>query len=339
MSVLVDRSKCLCKFESVTRWLNYVSAGRFGEAGNTRRGYLYFLEVFCSYVGLNPDELIAERMKQVKSDNEVERRHHEEKTMSFIIYLSQEKKLAPGSVGVAVNAVRSFYKYNYSPLVIKSPRSWKTHEKRPPTKDELRVLVKGASTPMHRAIILFQAQTGISISDTLQVTYAQIADQLKAGISPVYLSGLRQKTNVPYETFFGKEASDALNEYLKTRPTLKNSDVLFSCSSRNVNLFLEVLSNNAGFEQTFSVHTLRKYFTTQLKMAQCNNDLVEYWSAHKLAGPRGSYLIPSVEAQRIVYAQFEYALSLEEKPSTTVKELISKFGGKEQLLKLISEAK
>jgi integrase len=272
----------------------------------------------------------------------MEQRKHEEKVMSFINFLVQERKLAPGSARLALAAMRSFYKHNYSALEVRSPRlSWKVRAKRPPTKEELRNLVKVASKPLHRAIILFLSQTGMSISDALQVTYGQVAEQLKAGASPVHLSVLRQKTKVRYNTFFGREPSEALREYLASRAGLGVSEPLFPIGGRAVDHFLQLASVRAGIDPTMSAHCLRKFFVTQLKMAGCNESLVEYWVGHQLAGSKEAYFIPSVEAQREVYRKYEASLSIgsEEKPSADeIREIVSRFGGREQLLKLISEA-
>jgi integrase len=336
-----ERAEALLKFESVQRWLSYVAAERFGERASTNHTYLRFLEEFCSFAGKSPDELIAERQRQLKSTDEMEQRKHEETAMSFINFLVQERRLAPGSAKLALAAVRSFYKHNYSALVLKSPRlGWKIRAKRPPTREELRNMVKVASKPLHRAIILFLSQTGMSISDALQVTYGQVAEQFKAGASPVHLSVLRQKTKVRYDAFFGKEASEALKEYLATRNP-DGSDRLFPLCDRAVNRVLERTSLKVGLSPPLSAHCLRKFFVTQLKMAGCNESLVEYWVGHQLAGSKEAYFIPSVESQREVYRKYEASLSIgsEEKPSADeIREIVSRFGGREQLLKLISEA-
>jgi len=337
---VLERAEALLKFESVQRWLSYVAAERFGERASTNHTYLRFLEEFCRFAGKTPDKLIAERQRESKSEDEMERRKHEEMAMSFVNFLVQERKLAPGSARLALAAVRSFYKHNYSPLVLRGPRlGWKVRVKRPPTKEELRNLVKVASTPLHRAIILFLSQTGMSISDALQVTYGQVAEQLKAGVSPVHLSVLRQKTKVQYDTFFGREASEALKEYLATR-NLDGSDRLFPLCDRAVNRVLERASLKVGLSPPLSAHCLRKFFVTQLKMAGCNESLVEYWVGHQLAGSKEAYFIPPVESQREVYRKYEDALSLstEEKLSLEeLRDLASRSGGKEQLLKLVSE--
>jgi len=340
---VLERAEALLKFESVQRWLSYVAAERFGERASTNHTYLRFLEEFCRFAGKTPDKLIAERQRESKSEDEMERRKHEEMAMSFVNFLVQERKLAPGSARLALAAVRSFYKHNYSPLVLRGPRlGWKVRTKRPPTREELRNLVKVASTPLHGAIIIFLSQTGMSISDALQVTYGQVAEQLEAGASPVHLSVLRQKTKVQYDTFFGGEASEALKEYLTSRPNIDGSEPLFPIGDRAVDHFLQLASVRAGIDPTMSAHCLRKFFVTQLKMAGCNESLVEYWVGHKLAGSKEAYFIPSVEGQREVYRKYEASLSIgsEEKPSIDeLRDMMSRFGGREQLLKLISEVK
>jgi integrase len=180
----------------------------------------------------------------------------------------------------------------------------------------------------------------MSISDALQVTYGQVAEQLKAGALPIHLSVLRQKTKVRYDTFFGKEAAEALKEYLASKPGIDGSDRLFPLCDRAVNRVLERASLKVGLSPPLSAHCLRKFFVTQLKMAGCNESLVEYWVGHQLAGSKEAYFIPSVESQREVYRKYEASLSIgsEEKPSVDeLRDMMSRFGGREQLLKLVSE--
>ena len=54
-----------------------MAAERFSERDNTNDVYLRFLEEFCSFSGKDPDELIVERQRQMKSEDEMEKRKHE----------------------------------------------------------------------------------------------------------------------------------------------------------------------------------------------------------------------------------------------------------------------
>lgn len=63
-------------FESVERWLRRLK--KKSDSGKTRRAYLRYLRVFCSFIGMNLDELISSRREDLKSDDEMVRTRHEE---------------------------------------------------------------------------------------------------------------------------------------------------------------------------------------------------------------------------------------------------------------------
>ena len=330
------------KFESVKRWLTYISAEHFGNEFNTNKVYLRVLEEFCIFVGKNPDELVAERQAQLKSSDEIERRQHEEKTMAFVNHLMNVRKLSPGSTALALAALRSFYKHNYSVLNVQRPRlGWKVRVKRPPTREELSLLFLALDKrkPLYSAIILFMAQTGLAISDTLQVEYRQISDQLSSNTCPVHLSVVRKKTKVQFDTFFGRDTVIALSKYLGTRSSIVPDDKLFPVQDRTVNFFLNRAGYKIGLDFGLSAHCFRKYFVTQLKLAGCNESLVEYWVGHQLSGSKEPYFVPPVEQQREVYRKYEPVLSIRSSVSAVdankLDEMIASFGGRENLLDLL----
>ncbi|MHA1711556.1 MAG: tyrosine-type recombinase/integrase, partial [Candidatus Freyarchaeota archaeon] len=115
------------------------------------------------------------------------------------------------------------------------------------------------------------------------------------------------------DTFFGRMATNALREYLAQRGDLIPSSRLFPCTARNVNKFLKTLSFRAGISWTVSSHDLRKFFSTQLKMARVNDPafnetLIEYWMGHSIGKVKKAYFIPTVEEQLRLYRLAEERL-------------------------------
>jgi len=127
------------------------------------------LRQFCEYAGKTPDQLIRERREHLKSDDELVRRQHEELLTDWINFLEEERGLARGSVVTMSNTVRSFYKYNYVELEVKSPKLWGTRAMKVPTQEELRLMVENCRSPRDRAVIMFLAQTGVSLGDFLDL--------------------------------------------------------------------------------------------------------------------------------------------------------------------------
>ena len=124
------------------------------------------------------------------------------------------------------------------------PSSWTEKVKPGLTRDDLRRLIEACRNLRHKAYILCQAQSGLGVSDLLNVKYGDVASQLKKGADHIHLRLLRGKEKQigQFDTFFGRMATQALKEYLATRKNLKPSDRLFPITDRAVRKFLRTLS-------------------------------------------------------------------------------------------------
>lgn len=301
-------------YESVCRWMEKISAEGSGSP-NTRRCYLMWLRRFCDYVGMNPDQLIEARKQDLDKpiQFEAERRRFEDKLTSFFNHL-QKLGLRRSSAVLAHAAVCSFFKANYLPLKLYSPRSWTEKVFKVPSKDELRAMCEVAK-PQAKAWILCQAQSGISESDLLALPFSQIKSQLEEGRHPVYIKILRGKARGKgpfagwYETFFGRNAVDALKEYL---PNRKNpSDRIFDWkSTRHVHRVVVETAQKAGIEGRVTPHSLRRFFNTFMKLAGVNEAVIEYMMGHSLGRVRSAYFIPPKEELEKVYLKAEPYISI-----------------------------
>lgn len=283
------------KYQSVARWHAKLKA-KSGGATSTTRVWDHYLEMFCNSVAhKNPDELIAERREHLKSDDEFIRRQHEELVTKFILKM-QEQGAPPNTVKTAVAGIRSFYAANYLPLTaIETPRGIPVRTVRIPTPDDLRRVCEVAD-PMTRAYVLCAKDCGMAIQDMLRFSldwtsplYGTVKQQLNQNRVPIHLHVVREKTMVPFNTFLGPDAIQALKEY---QP--KGSRV-FPCIDRTIRNRLAWASKAAKLGYVLLPHSLRKFFNTYLKLAGVNEALVETWMGHSLGGVRGAYFFPQTE--------------------------------------------
>jgi site-specific recombinase XerD len=316
MSDVVSRQRRLEKSKSVRLLL--VKLDKKSRSPNTRRMYLYWLERFCRYSDRSPDELIAERREDLRSGEDYVRHRAEDRLDAWFSEL-ERSGLSRNSCVQAYNAIRSFYKANRMELKMdETPSSWPSRIKPGLTREEFGRLLEACRKPMHRAYILCQAQSGLGVGDLLRITYGDVQSQLRKDVDHIHLRLLRGKEKQlgQFDTFFGRMATQALKEYLKTRGDLNPADRLFPITARAVNKFLKTLSYRAGLDWIVSSHSLRKFFSTQLKMARVNDPafnetLIEYWMGHSLGRTRGAYFLPPVEEQLQLYKQAEARLEPE----------------------------
>ena len=169
------------------------------------------------------------------------------------------------------------------------------------------------SPPLLSAFALFTSSSGMSRSDTLNLTvhdyleatkeYHNSRDNVSLAIKqmntseldiiPVFEHLTRQKTNQPYYTFCSHEAAEAINNYLITRKVLvydvtgkvigardvTPEDPLFDVSYQWIgDLFEEINTKlnlgKAGRYNRFTIHMMRRYHATQLYEAGMSEDKI-----------------------------------------------------------------
>lgn len=306
--------------DSVKRWLTRLKTK--ADSPNTRRAYIRWLQKFCDFTGLNPDQLIKKRRMESGSDDVFIQRKAEEKLEQWFAILKDQ--YARNSCAQAHYAIRSFYRANYRELKPDStPTAWPVKVKPPLTLEDLGKLVKSADMPMHKAYVLCQAQSGLAVSDLLRLVYGtstglqgdSIEKQLKDNTEYIHLKLLsgKEKSVGFFDTFFGRMATQALKEYLSNRDGLEPTSRIIPCTLQNVNDFLARLSRKAGLGWIVSSHVLRKFFSTTLKMSRVNDvgfneSLIEYWIGHSLGRVKGAYLVPPVNEQLRLYQLAEKRL-------------------------------
>jgi integrase len=330
--------KDLHDYDSVERWLQYVSAsGIRSEA--TEKLYLYFLGRFCQFTKKDPDQLIEDRKQQLKNDDVTIKSEHEHYLAMWQEEIATKgpnrKALARGSIVTGHNIIKSFYLANLVPLVSKSPKSWKTRESSSivPNQEQLALILKRAKRLRDKTVIICLAQSGISLEDFNElIIYGNIKDELEGGIEPLHIAIERQKIgHYKYDTFLGVNALEYLNQYVKeTKPKPKSR--VFSLSPRGIEYVVEKASSRAGMDPHITPHRLRAFFSTYMGLSFHTEHakhlpLIEYWMGHRLPYA-GTYMIPPVDGsivvkdpttgkpeqipcQRKLYKDHEYAISVQ----------------------------
>lgn len=307
--------------DSIKRMLSSISQRRGGIVSeSTRRTFFIYIKRFCDFCGKTPDELIEERMSDWKSEDIFTRRRHEEKLMEFAQQL-REEGYTSNTVSTAVGAVRSLYRTNYHPMIeVNVPSGKPVRVYKVPTKKELIQVIEMASVPWHGAFMTLTKDCGISLQDMLDLklidgspTYGSIKDQIRKGRVPIHINVVREKTKYKYDTFLGEDSFEALNDDIVFPGIASKSTsydkMLFPYSDSTIQDAMKVLGDELGWKH-FTPYSLRKWFRTQLTLANVNDALIETWMGHSLGKVRGAYLVPPAEGQMKVYSENYDALKL-----------------------------
>jgi integrase len=170
-----------------------------------------------------PDEMIAERKEQLKSEDPKVRHTYEHHVKRFVKEL-ESRGLAPNTIKTYYHAIQSFFKRNYLPLELMrgdSPKAESVLEGcRAATKEDIRRMVE-VSDPRVRALILFAKDTGLSEADIVKLKIKDLGVEKVEDVfklePPVPLILRREKSRAPIITFVGQEALSALRTTLDIR--------------------------------------------------------------------------------------------------------------------------
>jgi len=325
------------KFRTIKRVIDSFRSDRGGEPSkSTESGFFTYITRYLDFYaketghkGITPDQVIEERKKDFKSDDDDIRRKHEEIVQRFMNMLRQEKmpsgkKSSSGRVALALVDVKSFYKSNYRKLEeVPTPSiTVTTQYKVPMTKEEWR-MVFDACDELHnervRTWILCDKECGMSPAELLSITgkelserFGTINEQLRNGQVPIHIRIIRGKTKAHglgfYDTFIGMEGSDALQKFLPARPRKffpvgsRQLESDFNKLTATINkqlLELQRKGENTSLWQNFTPKSCRKFFSGAVKFARLTNPewrmggdaFGEYWQGHSIARQEGAYIV------------------------------------------------
>ena len=307
--------------DSIKRMLSNIAAKK-GRAvsESTRETYFIYIRRFCDFCGMNPDELIDERKRDVKNDDIFIVRRHEEKLKEFANYL-REEGYSSNTIATATGAIKSLYTSNYHPMVqVHFPSGSPERVYKIPTKEELRQVIDLAHRPWHGAFMMLTKDCGISLQDMLALKlidgspiYGSISDQLKKGQVPIHIHITREKARIKYDTFLGEDSFEMLNNDAifpdMASTALSHNKKLFPYTDSSIQDAMKTLGNKLGWT-SFTPYSLRKWFRTQLTLSDMNEALIETMMGHSLGRVKEAYLVPPPQKLIELYKKHYPALKL-----------------------------
>lgn len=261
---------------------------------------------------------------------ESEDRNYEEDLTQFFISINH---FAPSTVRQYLNVVKNFIEYLsgeeisrkfIAGLLRRRKGSRPITEDRAPTKEELRSILSHLDLK-GKALVLSLVSSGMCIGEALQI---QIED-IDLDKNPVEIS-LRPeitKTGNRRTTFLSQEAKEHILQWLRVReayiksshkrnfgrPREISNNRLFPFSSSTARTMWGIALDKAGLGDRdpvtrymkIRIHTLRKFFKTQLSKVEGAGEMPE-----ALLGHIDAYLRYSPEDYQEFYSRAEYAVTI-----------------------------
>lgn len=208
--------------EAVQYWMDSLP-GKDGYH-TTKYQWRHNLLKFCEWADKTPDELIAERKEEAKSEDGKVQHRKEMLVKKYLKHLEEERQLAPNTRRTYFTAIRSFFQRNYLSLTFmrrEGPPLMRIQEgSRAATKQEIRKMCT-VSNPRIRSLILFIKDSGLAESDVAKMKIGDLGvktfEEMETLKAPVPIMVRRKKTNVLTMTFISSEALEALKTTFEMR--------------------------------------------------------------------------------------------------------------------------
>ena len=305
----------------------------------------YALHLFSKYAEMQPDKIvkIAERENGTKKIK---------KLMEDFIAYYRSVGWSPGYTRVVISWIETWLKCNEI-YVAKAtrPRFYSVSPDRAPTPEELEKMIELADVKQ-KAIIAFLATSGIRVGTLAKLKYKHIKHDFEKGTTPcaVYVPAeITKGKYADYITFINEETVKYLKTYFEQRKkgtrwippeTFTDETPIFRSSNRKdvrhlttdgLEYTVNSIIKKAGIKDsggyTLKVHSLRKYFKTQLTSAGVPFEYVEFMMGHKTS----TYLdvkMKGVEFLRNLYRASGISIKPKTKYSKTdmLREMIRSLG-------------
>jgi len=319
---------------------------RFGEEvdeylslkGKTTRGiyssaFGLFLEYYRNKHGEEKGlgDFLDRIFEEMKKPRREQRRIAEIEMVDFINYLKQLGK-SNNTIRGYFAAVQNFLKYkqlvvsarfigNLPPAVEKP-----TNHKHEWTIEELKIFLDSAPTYRDKAIIVCLFQSGLGVNELVNLSYGDIQEDFEKGRVPICLKLVRQKTGVPFKTFFGCDSLKYLRLYLQTRKNLISDSPLFTkwgseerITTGAIQQRFSEIAKDLPFIKKKELegfnpcrpHSLRAAFKSKL-INKISDELIDFWMGHELGSTKDAYLNMPTEELRELYMDAEKYLAIEE---------------------------
>ncbi len=285
----------------------------------------------------------------------------------------QDNGLSPGRVHGEVKHIRTWYRTNGVSIKLGEPLSRRvTYKDRAPTPEEVLRLLEVASL-REKVIVSMICLGGFRESTLAMLQYRHVREDIEKSIVPIHIHVDANETKgkyADYDTYIGAEAAEYLKLYLNNRrrgspewtkdgtrskdrrppEELTDTSSLIrdenSLISRpigpkqirkmvhNLYIITGLVKAPKGRMYDVRVHSLRKYFKTQLVAHGVPESFVDYFMGHKLDTYNDIQSL-GIEKLREVYTTADIAIRPRTKISKmeTIKEMIRALGeNPEQIL-------
>ena len=313
----------LKRYTEVQTWLRTISESSVPM-------YLNALKKFCDFSRRNPPALILMRDNEMKNSDPNSRTGIRDLVLDFRIYLEREG-YAPKTINAFDGDIRGFFTSVLGREGMVNVKNYRDREiviKRDmvPTLEELKRMLDVCNLE-EKFRVIFLAQTGMRVSDMLDLKVGDIERELeqeKVPLAVTYLPSKDRENIGERTTFLANDGVTLLKQYLgwrkKKGETITSDSYLFISRSKKyrgkgskrlerwqMNQTVKTAAVKAGIGNgngkygRMRIHCLRKFFATQLTNHGVEDRIVDFFLCHKIPEVDRVYWIRRTEELRNIY--------------------------------------
>jgi site-specific recombinase XerD len=269
--------------------------------------YTASIQKYSTWLGYNPDMIIQDVKPVGNIPDPVRAQNHQGYLDEYIAQL-QDEGLSQGRVHCYAKHIKTFYRVNGIKIELSEPLSRRvTYKDRAPKPEELARILDIAD--LREKVIVSMLALGAFREETLsKLTYSHVREDLENSTIPIHVHVEAEITKGKYhdyDTFLAPEAAQFLKLYIAQRrkgsiklppEILADDSPLFRDETRKMprsigskqvrklvhQLYLraDLVKQPKGRMYDLRVHSLRKYFKTQLLALGVQSDYVDYMMGH-----------------------------------------------------------
>jgi len=264
---------------------------------------------YVQRLGISPDALVSD-VKTRKGLVDMAKVPKHTRALEDFVGELQDRGLAPSRTANYVKAIRSLYRVNGVDVKLPYSLSRRSVRKdRAPKPEELQRLLDVADL-REKLIISMLALGGFREGTLVRLHYRHVKEDLEKGIIPIHVhveSEITKGKYHDYDTFLGEEAVEYLRLYLEARrqgnihPEIPQEEISDDSPlirdemyetprpigekqlyKRIHSLYFKagLLKRNGNGSYDLRVHSIRKFFKTQLMALGVQADYVDYMMGH-----------------------------------------------------------
>lgn len=283
------------------------------RSGSLQSFYAYAdtISRFSAWLGHAPDQIVADVKGGNNLSDPIRIQRHARLVEDYLAML-QDHRLTPGRMHTCAKHIKTFYKINGVEIKLPYALSRRVvYKDRAPKPEELQRVLNVADL-REKVIISMLALGGFREGTLVRLRYGHVRDDLEKGIVPLHIHVEAEITKGKYhdyDTFLSEEAAQYLLSYLEARrrgnlhpdispeeisddsPLIRDEMYEFArpIGEKQVRKLIHSLYFKAGLlkrsngrRYSLCVHSLRKFFKTQLMALGVQSDYVEYMMGHTI---------------------------------------------------------